>query len=84
MGQDACGSNSWNVVDVDLPLSSGQDPWVQLGGLTPWTQYAIFIRAITLSTAEDGHNHGAKSSVVYIRTRPAGKSYLTGPNAPWT
>ncbi|RXM95287.1 Insulin receptor-related protein [Acipenser ruthenus] len=74
VGQDACGSNSWNVVDVDLPLSSGQDPWVQLGGLTPWTQYAIFIRAITLSTAEDGHNHGAKSSVVYIRTRPAAPS----------
>ncbi|XP_041098935.1 insulin receptor-related protein-like [Polyodon spathula] len=74
VGQDACGSNSWNVVDVDLPLSSGQDPQVMLSGLTPWTQYAIFIRAITLSTAEDGHNHGAKSRVAYIRTRPAAPS----------
>ncbi|XP_028649838.1 insulin receptor-related protein-like isoform X1 [Erpetoichthys calabaricus] len=71
VGQEACGSNSWNMVDVDLPLHKDQDPGVELTKLKPWTQYAIFVRAITLSTADEENNHGAKSNVIYIRTRPA-------------
>ncbi|XP_015271978.1 PREDICTED: insulin receptor-related protein [Gekko japonicus] len=71
VGQDACGANSWNVVDVDLPLSSDQEPGVGLQSLKPWTQYALFVRAITLTTAEEGRNYGAQSEVVYIRTLPA-------------
>nr|XP_015198923.1 PREDICTED: insulin-like growth factor 1 receptor [Lepisosteus oculatus] len=65
-GQDGCGSNSWNMVDVDLPDKEG-DPGVLLSPLKPWTQYAIFVKAITLA-AEDRHILGAKSEVVYIRT----------------
>ncbi|XP_060614199.2 insulin receptor-related protein [Anolis sagrei] len=71
IGQDACGANSWNVVDVDLPLNNDQEPGVILQNLKPWTQYAIFVRAITLTTAEEGRNYGAQSKVVYIRTMPA-------------
>ncbi|NXR24874.1 INSRR protein, partial [Cinclus mexicanus] len=71
VGQDACGAQSWNVLDVDLPLSSEQEPGVTLLNLRPWTQYAIFVRAITLTTAEEGRNYGAQSEVVYIRTMPA-------------
>uniref|UniRef100_A0A8C8SKG9 Tyrosine-protein kinase receptor n=1 Tax=Pelusios castaneus TaxID=367368 RepID=A0A8C8SKG9_9SAUR len=71
VGQDACGANSWNVVDVELPLNNDQDPGVALLNLKPWTQYAIFVRAITLTTAEEGRNYGAQSEVVYIRTMPA-------------
>ncbi|NWU73443.1 INSRR protein, partial [Pterocles burchelli] len=72
VGQDACGAQSWNVLDVDPPLSSEQAPGVALLNLRPWTQYAIFVRAITLTTAEEGRNYGAQSEVVYIRTMPAG------------
>ncbi|XP_065276091.1 insulin receptor-related protein [Emys orbicularis] len=71
VGQDACGANNWNVVDVELPLNNDQDPGVALLNLKPWTQYAIFVRAITLTTAEEGRNYGAQSEVVYIRTMPA-------------
>ncbi|XP_053133978.1 insulin receptor-related protein isoform X2 [Hemicordylus capensis] len=71
VGQDACGANSWNVVDVELPLSNDQEPGVTLQNLKPWTQYAIFVRAINLTTAEEGRNYGAQSEVVYIRTTPA-------------
>ncbi|XP_062453725.1 insulin receptor-related protein [Rhea pennata] len=71
VGQDACGAHSWNVVDVELPLSTEQEPGVALLNLRPWTQYAIFVRAITLTTAEEGRNYGAESEVVYIRTMPA-------------
>ncbi|NXV24088.1 INSRR protein, partial [Cepphus grylle] len=71
VGQDACGAQSWNVLDVELPLSSDQAPGVALLNLRPWTQYAIFVRAITLTTAEEGRNYGAQSEVVYIRTMPA-------------
>lgn len=73
VGQDACGAHSWNVVDVELPLHSDQDPGVALLGLKPWTQYALFVRAIPLTTAEEGRNYGAQSEVVYIRTLPAGR-----------
>ncbi|XP_031443012.1 insulin-like growth factor 1 receptor isoform X2 [Clupea harengus] len=65
-GQDGCGSNSWNMLDVEAPQDANRDPGVQLHPLKPWTQYAIFIKAITL--AED-RSHGAKSEIVYMRTR---------------
>ncbi|KAM4690059.1 insulin receptor-related protein [Rhinophrynus dorsalis] len=71
LGQDACGANSWNVVDVELPLNTEQEPSVILPNLKPWTQYAIYVRAITLTTDEEGRNLGAQSDVVYIRTKPA-------------
>ncbi|GCC16461.1 hypothetical protein chiPu_0021377 [Chiloscyllium punctatum] len=67
-GQDACGSNSWSMVDVDLPQSKTQEPGVYLTNLKPWTQYAIFVKAITLATSEDGRNHGAKSEIIYMKT----------------
>uniref|UniRef100_A0A4W5Q7H1 Tyrosine-protein kinase receptor n=1 Tax=Hucho hucho TaxID=62062 RepID=A0A4W5Q7H1_9TELE len=69
-GQDGCGSNSWNMVDVDLPQDKEIDPGVLLSPLKPWTQYAIFVKAITL-VVEDKHIPGAKSDVVYIRTSPS-------------
>ncbi|KAM3870609.1 insulin-like growth factor 1a receptor [Diretmus argenteus] len=69
-GQDGCGSNSWNMVDVDLPQDKNIDPRVLLKHLKPWTQYAIFVKAITLQV-EDKHIAGAKSDMVYIRTRPS-------------
>ncbi|XP_025028484.1 insulin receptor-related protein [Python bivittatus] len=71
VGQDTCGANSWNVVDVELPLSNDQEPGVTLQNLKPWTQYAVFVRAITLTTAEERRNFGAQSKVVYVRTLPA-------------
>ncbi|XP_067089984.1 insulin-like growth factor 1a receptor [Osmerus mordax] len=69
-GQDGCGSDSWNMVDVDLPEDKNSDPGVLLSPLKPWTQYAIFVKAITLQV-DDKHILGAKSDVVYIRTSPS-------------
>ncbi|XP_042351337.1 insulin-like growth factor 1a receptor isoform X2 [Plectropomus leopardus] len=69
-GQDGCGSNSWHMVDVDLPQDKIIDPKVTLQHLKPWTQYAIFVKAITLQV-EDKHITGAKSDIIYIRTRPS-------------
>ncbi|KAG9332348.1 hypothetical protein JZ751_015355 [Albula glossodonta] len=60
----------WNMVDVDLPQDKDQDPGVLLSNLKPWTQYAVFVKAITL-VVEDKHIPGAKSEVVYIRTNPS-------------
>ncbi|XP_040268511.1 insulin receptor-related protein isoform X2 [Bufo bufo] len=71
LGLDACGANSWNVVDLELPLNTEQEPSVTLLNLKPWTQYAVYVRAITLTTAEEGQSFGAQSDVVYIRTKPA-------------
>ncbi|KAG2470664.1 IGF1R factor, partial [Polypterus senegalus] len=67
-GQDGCGTNSWNMVDVDLPKEKNKDPGILLSGLTPWTQYAIFVKAATLT---DLHIYGAKSEVIYVRTSAA-------------
>lgn len=78
VGQDTCGANSWNLVDVELPLSHDQEPGVTLQNLKPWTQYAIAVRAISLTTAEERRNFGAQSEVVFVRTLPAGE----GPGAP--
>lgn len=72
-GQDGCGSNSWNMVDVELRQDKDLDPGVLLSSLKPWTQYAIFVKAITLMV-EDKHMPSAKSKVVYIRTSPSAPS----------
>ncbi|XP_044227253.1 insulin-like growth factor 1 receptor isoform X2 [Thunnus albacares] len=72
-GQDGCGSNSWNMVDVELRQDKDSDPGVLLSNLKPWTQYAVFVKAITLMV-EDKHMPGAKSKVVYIRTSPSAPS----------
>ncbi|XP_024864474.1 insulin-like growth factor 1b receptor [Kryptolebias marmoratus] len=72
-GQDGCGSNSWNMVDVELRPDKESDPGVLLSGLKPWTQYAIFVKAITLMV-EDKHVLGAKTKMVYIRTSPSAPS----------
>nr|XP_046250354.1 insulin-like growth factor 1a receptor [Scatophagus argus] len=69
-GQDGCGSNSWHMVDVDPPQDKNTDPNVNLQHLKPWTQYAIFVKAITLQV-EDKHITGAKTDIIYIRTRPS-------------
>uniref|UniRef100_A0A7N4V309 Tyrosine-protein kinase receptor n=1 Tax=Sarcophilus harrisii TaxID=9305 RepID=A0A7N4V309_SARHA len=70
-GQDACGSNSWNMVDVDLPPNKDVKPGILLQGLKPWTQYAIYVKAVTLTMVENDHIRGAKSQIVYIRTKAA-------------
>ncbi|XP_018552989.1 insulin-like growth factor 1b receptor isoform X2 [Lates calcarifer] len=72
-GQDGCGSNSWNMVDVELRPDKDSDPGVLLSNLKPWTQYAVFVKAITLMV-EDKHLPSAKSKVVYIRTSPSAPS----------
>lgn len=73
VGPDACGTQSWNLLDVELPLSRNQEPGVILAPLKPWTQYAVFVRAITLTTAEDSPHQGAQSPIIYLRTLPAGR-----------
>ncbi|XP_019722126.1 insulin-like growth factor 1b receptor isoform X1 [Hippocampus comes] len=72
-GQDGCGSNSWNMVDVELHQDKDTDPGVLLSGLKPWTQYAVFVKAITLMV-DDKQVPSAKSKVVYIRTSPSAPS----------
>ncbi|KAG9332232.1 hypothetical protein JZ751_015523 [Albula glossodonta] len=71
-GQDACGSNSWVIADVDPPprATEGkeqQEPGHLIYPLKPWTQYAIFVK--TLLSAYDEHQvNGAKSDIIYVRT----------------
>ncbi|KAI9529872.1 hypothetical protein NQZ68_008111 [Dissostichus eleginoides] len=79
-GQDGCGLNSWHMVDVDFPQESDVYPKVSLPNLKPWTQYAIFVKAITLQV-EDKHVTGAKSDIIYIRTRPSLPSMPKEPRA---
>ena len=61
------------MLDVDLPRAENTDPEVTLQPLKPWTQYAIFVKAIVLQV-EDKHIGGAKSDIIYIRTRPSSMS----------
>lgn len=63
------------MVDVDLPQDQNNDPKIALLHLKPWTQYAIFVKVITLQLG-DKHIAGAKSDIIYIRTRPSCKCLL--------
>lgn len=77
-GQDACGSNSWAIADVDPPSRStdgkkGENPKHLIRPLKPWTQYAVMIKT-QLSASDEHQVHGAKSEIVYIRTNASSKS----------
>uniref|UniRef100_A0A3B3Z501 Tyrosine-protein kinase receptor n=1 Tax=Poecilia mexicana TaxID=48701 RepID=A0A3B3Z501_9TELE len=74
-GQDACGSNSWVIADVDPPpRANHEDPGYLIRSLKPWTQYAIMVRT-QLSASDEHQVHGAKSNIMYVRTdasKPSG------------
>lgn len=78
-GQDACGSNSWVITDVDPPrrASDGEKEQVEPGHLIlplkPWTQYAIMVKT-QLSASDEHQVHGAKSNIIYVRTNATSKS----------
>ncbi|KAK7925860.1 hypothetical protein WMY93_008170 [Mugilogobius chulae] len=84
-GLDGCGSDSWSMVDVDLPDDQKTEPKVSLQQLKPWTQYAIFVKGMALQAER---LPGAKSHIVYIRTRPSvpsmPKDILAYANSPTT
>ncbi|ELV09991.1 Insulin receptor [Tupaia chinensis] len=71
-GQDACGSNSWTVVDIDPPQrsndpkSQNQPGWL-MRGLKPWTQYAIFVKTL-VTFSDERRTYGAKSDIIYVQT----------------
>uniref|UniRef100_A0AAZ3S6U2 Tyrosine-protein kinase receptor n=1 Tax=Oncorhynchus tshawytscha TaxID=74940 RepID=A0AAZ3S6U2_ONCTS len=71
-GQDACGSNSWVIADVDPPprATEGKDqaePGFLIHPMKPWTQYAIMVKT-QLSASDEHQVHGAKSEIIYVRT----------------
>lgn len=69
-GQDACGSNSWIITDVEPPARSSEtkrDPGCILVQLKPWTQYAIMVKT-QLSISDEQQVQGAKSKIIYVRT----------------
>ncbi|CAG5896505.1 unnamed protein product [Menidia menidia] len=72
-GQDACGSNSWVIADVDPPRRATEgekeqfEPGHLILPLKPWTQYAIMVKT-QLSASDEHQIHGAKSEIIYVRT----------------
>ena len=77
-GQDACGSNSWVIADVDPPprATDGKDqmePGHLIHPLKPWTQYAIMVKT-QLSASDDHQVRGAKSEIIYVRTNATSKA----------
>ncbi|XP_024129446.1 insulin receptor a [Oryzias melastigma] len=72
-GQDACGSNSWVIADVDPPRRASEgdkdqaEPGYLIIPLKPWTQYAIMVKT-QLSASDEHQVHGAKSEIIYVRT----------------
>lgn len=59
-------------MDVDLPSNKDIEPGILLHGLKPWTQYAVYVKAVTLTMVENDHIRGAKSEILYIRTNASG------------
>lgn len=78
-GQDACGSNSWVIADVDPPRRATEgdkeqaEPGHLILPLKPWTQYAIMVKT-QLSASDEHQAHGAKSEIIYVRTNATSKT----------
>lgn len=63
-GRDACGNDGWMLEDINdfVPKDMIAFP---LTNLEPYTQYAFYVKAYTLSTEQNG----AQSEIQYVRTR---------------
>uniref|UniRef100_A0A8C6U1H3 Tyrosine-protein kinase receptor n=1 Tax=Neogobius melanostomus TaxID=47308 RepID=A0A8C6U1H3_9GOBI len=88
-GQDACGSNSWVIADVESPRRStdgkkAEEPGHLIRPLKPWTQYAIMVKT-QLSASDEHQAHGAKSKIIYVRTNASKPSvpviYISSSNS---
>uniref|UniRef100_A0A3Q3X5C5 Tyrosine-protein kinase receptor n=1 Tax=Mola mola TaxID=94237 RepID=A0A3Q3X5C5_MOLML len=82
-GQDACGSNSWAIADVEPPSRStdgkkADNPAHLIRSLKPWTQYAIMVKT-QLSASDEHQVHGAKSEIIYVRTNASKPSVPLDP-----
>ncbi|XP_058495075.1 insulin receptor b [Solea solea] len=82
-GQDACGSNSWAIADIEPPLRpadnrKSEDPGHLIRPLKPWTQYAIMVKT-QLSASDEHQVHGAKSEIIYVRTNASKPSVPLDP-----
>ncbi|KAF7653328.1 hypothetical protein LDENG_00084730, partial [Lucifuga dentata] len=82
-GQDACGSNSWVIADVEPPARATegkdqQEPGYLIRPLKPWTQYAIMVKA-QLSASDEHQAPGAKSEIIYVRTNASKPSVPLDP-----
>lgn len=80
-GQDACGSNSWAIADVEPPQRVTEGNQIEPGHLImplkPWTQYAIMVKT-QLAASDDHQVRGAKSEIIYVRTNATSKLQLFG------
>lgn len=76
-GQDACGSNSWVIADVEPPQRATEGEQIEPGHLIlplkPWTQYAIMVKT-QLSASDEHQVQGAKSKIIYVRTNATSKT----------
>lgn len=88
-GQDACGSNSWIIADVESPRrgtdgKKPEEPGHLIRPLKPWTQYAIMVKT-QLSASDEHQVHGAKSEIIYVRTNASKPSvpliYISSSNS---
>uniref|UniRef100_A0A673BJM2 Tyrosine-protein kinase receptor n=1 Tax=Sphaeramia orbicularis TaxID=375764 RepID=A0A673BJM2_9TELE len=82
-GQDACGSNSWVIADVDPPRRVTDSKKQEEQGhlirpLKPWTQYAIMVKT-QLSASDEHQAQGAKSEIIYVRTNASKPSVPLDP-----
>ena len=80
-GQDACGSNSWVIADVDPPPRAADnkeqlEPGLLIHPLKPWTQYAVMVKT-QLSASDEHQERGAKSRILYVRTDATSESQHT-------
>ncbi|XP_033821219.1 insulin receptor b [Periophthalmus magnuspinnatus] len=88
-GQDACGSNSWVIADVEPPrrgtdTKKQEEPGHLIRPLKPWTQYAIMVKT-QLSASDEHQVYGAKSEIIYVRTNASRPStplvYMSSSNS---
>ncbi|XP_048038678.1 insulin receptor b [Megalobrama amblycephala] len=83
-GQDACGSNSWAIADVEPPQRVTEGNQIEPGHLImplkPWTQYAIMVKT-QLAASDDHQVRGAKSEIIYVRTNATRPSVPLDPTS---
>lgn len=66
---NACGNNTWQIIDVEIPESPGPKIDRVLLDLKPYTRYAVYVKTLLARTRNSLTSLTGQSRIIYFRTR---------------
>lgn len=68
---NACGNNTWQIVDVDVPRNWNSTVSKNITNLKPYTKYAAFVKTFMARNKNSFMSPVGQSTIIFFRTKSA-------------